>query len=89
MRIDALLYNIRVTNICPGAVETEFSLVRFKQDKQKADATYQGFKPLRAKDVADTIVYCATLAEHITINDLVIMPTAQANTTIFNRSPLP
>ncbi len=85
MRIDCLPYNIKVTNICPGAVETEFSMVRFKGDKEKSDATYKGFTPLTGEDVAETITYCVTLPEHVNINDLVIMPTAQANATLFDR----
>lgn len=85
MRIDCLLYNIKVTNVCPGAVETEFSMVRFKGDKEKNDATYKGFTPLTGEDIADTITYCVTLPEHVNINDLVIMPTAQANSGLFNR----
>ncbi|MBQ9313096.1 MAG: SDR family oxidoreductase [Bacteroidales bacterium] len=85
MRIDCLQHNIKVTNICPGAVETEFSMVRFKGDKEKNDATYKGFKPLTGEDVADSIIYCAMLPEHVNINDLVIMPTAQANSGLFFR----
>lgn len=85
MRIDCLQYNIKVTNICPGAVETEFSMVRFKGDKEKNDATYKGFTPLTGEDIADTITYCAMLPEHVNINDLVIMPTAQANSGLFFR----
>lgn len=85
MRIDCLPYNIKVTNVCPGAVETEFSMVRFKGDKEKNDATYRGFTPLTGEDIADTITYCVTLPEHVNINDLVIMPTAQATSGLFNR----
>lgn len=85
MRIDCLQHNIKVTNICPGAVETEFSMVRFKGDKKKNDDTYQGFTPLTGEDIADTIVYCAFLPKHVCINDLVIMPTAQANSGLFFR----
>ncbi len=85
MRIDCLQNNIKVTNICPGAVETEFSMVRFKGDKAKNDATYKGFTPLTGEDIADTIVYCAFLPKHVCINDLVIMPTAQANSGLFYR----
>lgn len=81
MRIDLLAYNIRVTGIHPGAVETEFSLVRFKGDEEKAKAVYDGFTPLNAADVADVIYFAASRPAHVTINDLVIMPTAQANTT--------
>lgn len=85
MRIDCLPYNIKVTNVCPGAVETEFSMVRFKGDKEKNDATYKGFTPLTGEDIADAITYCVTLPEHVNINDLVIMPIAQANSGLFNR----
>ena len=85
MRIDCLQHNIKVTNICPGAVETEFSMVRFNGDKQKNDATYKGFTPLTGDDIAQTIVFCAYLPAHVCINDLVIMPTAQANSGLFFR----
>jgi len=78
MRIDLLSHNIKVTNVAPGMVETEFSLVRFKGDKEKASTPYKGLKPLTAGDVAEVIYYCATLPEHVNINDVVIMPTAQA-----------
>lgn len=78
-RIDLLRHRIKVTAIHPGAVETEFSLVRFKGERAKADATYTGFTPLSAADIAESIHYCASLPEHICINDLVITCTAQAN----------
>ena len=78
-RMDLLPHKIKVTCINPGAAETEFSLVRFKGDEQKAKAVYQGFEALSAKDIADTIYYCATLPEHVCINDLVITCLAQAN----------
>jgi NADP-dependent 3-hydroxy acid dehydrogenase YdfG len=79
MRIDLLPYSIKVTHIAPGAVETEFSLVRFKGDAQKAAAVYAGYTPLTAADVADAVYYTASLPPHVCINDLVITPTAQAN----------
>ncbi|WP_447641541.1 MULTISPECIES: SDR family NAD(P)-dependent oxidoreductase [Chitinophagaceae] len=78
-RIDLLQYGIKVTSIAPGAAETEFSEVRYKGDKAKADAVYKGYQPLSAADVANTIFYCATLPKHVCINDLVITCTAQAN----------
>lgn len=78
MRIDLLRHNIRVTNIAPGMAETEFSLVRFKGDKKKADAVYTGVDALTADDIADVIYFCATLPAHVCINDLVITPTQQA-----------
>ena len=78
MRIDLLKHGIRVTNIAPGMVETEFSLVRFRGDRERADAVYKGIQPLRGEDVAGAIFYCASLPAHVCINDLVITPTAQA-----------
>ena len=85
MRIDLLKYGIRVTSINPGAVETEFSIVRFKGDKTKADAAYKGFIPLTANDIADTIFYCSTVPAHVCINDLTITCTQQANASIFKK----
>lgn len=79
MRIDLLPHSIKVTNIKPGAVETEFSLVRFKGDTAKANATYEGYQPLSAAEVADTIFYCASLPAHVCINELTITCTAQAD----------
>jgi 3-hydroxy acid dehydrogenase / malonic semialdehyde reductase len=85
MRIDLLPYHIKVTQILPGAVETEFSLVRFKGDEQKAAAIYAGYKPLSAQDIADTVFYTASLPPHVCINELVITPTAQANSYYIHR----
>jgi len=79
MRIDLLPYHIKVTAVHPGAAETEFSVVRFNGDKEKADNVYKGFKPLQPEDVADTIFYCASLPAHVCINDLVITCLQQAN----------
>lgn len=79
MRIDLLKNNIRVTNIAPGMAETEFSIVRFKGDKEKADSVYKGIDALTADDIADVIYYCATLPAHVCINELVITPTQQAS----------
>ncbi len=78
-RIDLLPHKIKVTAIHPGAAETEFSLVRFKGDEAKAKAVYDGFEPLQAADIAETVYYCASLPSHVCINDLVITCTAQAN----------
>ena len=78
MRIDLLKNNIKVTHIAPGMAETEFSLVRFKGDTEKANAVYKGIDALTGDDIADTIFYCATLPAHVCINDLVITPTQQA-----------
>lgn len=85
MRIDLLPYHIKVTQILPGAVETEFSLVRFKGDERKAAAIYAGYKPLTAEDIAETVYYTASLPPHVCINELVITPTAQANSYYVNR----
>lgn len=83
MRIELLPHNIKVTNIAPGAADTEFSLVRFKGNAEMADATYKGFEPLIAQDIADAVFFACTTPKHVCINDLVIMPTAQANATTF------
>ncbi|MFN0081657.1 MAG: SDR family NAD(P)-dependent oxidoreductase [Ferruginibacter sp.] len=85
MRIDLLKHSIKVTSINPGAVETEFSLVRFKGDKDKASATYKNYIPLTANDIADTIFYCATLPAHVCINDLTITCLQQGSATLFNK----
>ncbi|MBN8836415.1 MAG: SDR family NAD(P)-dependent oxidoreductase [Sphingobacteriia bacterium] len=85
MRIDLLPHKIKVTAIHPGAAETEFSLVRFKGDKEKADAVYKGYTPLSANDIADITYYCASLPPHVCINDLVVTPTAQADGIYFHK----
>jgi NADP-dependent 3-hydroxy acid dehydrogenase YdfG len=85
MRLDLLPYGIRVSQIAPGAVETEFSEVRFKGDSDRAKRVYQGYQPLSADDVADAVFYVASRPSHVNINDLLIMPTAQANATKFNK----
>ena len=85
MRIDLLQHRIKVTAIHPGAVETEFALVRFKGDKNKAAETYKGFVPLTAADIADIIFYTASLPPNVCINDLVVTPLSQANAIYFKR----
>lgn len=79
MREDMLKHNIKVTEIRPGMVETEFSLVRFKGDKEKAQSPYHGLVPLFAEDIADAILYVVTRPDHVCINDMEITPMAQAN----------
>lgn len=79
LRIDLLRHHIKVTAIHPGAAETEFSLVRFKQDEAQAKKIYEGYTPLSAEDVADIIFYCASAPAHVCINDLVVTCVAQAN----------
>ncbi len=86
MRIDLLKHNIKVTGIHPGAVETEFSLVRFKGDAATATAAYNGLVPLTGTDIAGIIFYCTSLPAHVCINDLVVTPTQQADAIYFNRN---
>ena len=85
MRIDLLPFGIKVSAINPGMVETEFSEVRFKGDKDRAKTVYQGLIPLSGTDIAETISFILSRPAHVNINDLLIMPTAQANGTIVNR----
>lgn len=85
MRMDLLGTPIRVTEIAPGAVETEFSEVRW-QDKERAKDFYKGFHPLFAQDVADAILYCLTRPVHVDIEQMLIMPTAQASANHLHRS---
>ena len=86
MRIDFLKHNIKVTSVSPGAAETEFSMVRFKDDKEKAGKVYEGFTPLYAEDIADAIIFAVTRPAHVNINDMLIMATAQANACYTNRN---
>ena len=85
MRIDLNKHNIRVAAIHPGAVETDFSKVRFKGDTEKAKAVYAGYKALQAEDIADIIYFVVTRPYHVNIEDLVVYPTAQASATILNK----
>jgi 3-hydroxy acid dehydrogenase/malonic semialdehyde reductase len=85
MRIDLLPYGIKVTGIHPGAVETEFSIVRFHGDEERATKIYEGYEPLMAQDIAETIYFATTRPAHVNINDLVIMPTAQASAFYWNK----
>ena len=85
MRIDLNKHNIRVSAIHPGAVETEFSDVRFKGDTEKAKSVYAGYKALQADDIADIIYFVISRPYHVNIEDLVVYPTAQATPTILNR----
>jgi 3-hydroxy acid dehydrogenase / malonic semialdehyde reductase len=86
MRIDLLKFNIRVSQIAPGAAETEFSLVRFKGDKEKAKAAYTGFMPLLAQDIAEAIWFIISRPEHVCIQDMLVMSTAQASANIFHKN---
>lgn len=85
MRIDLLKHGIKVTQICPGAAETEFSEVRLHGDQEKAKKVYNGYTPMSAEDVASIIYYAASLPENLCINDLVVTSLAQANSFYINR----
>jgi NADP-dependent 3-hydroxy acid dehydrogenase YdfG len=85
LRIDLLKHGIKVSSVSPGAVETEFSLVRFNGDKNKAKQVYKGFTPLFAQDIAETILFIVTRPKHVNIDDVLIMPTDQAFSRDFNR----
>lgn len=85
MRVDLVHDRIKVTNIAPGAVETEFSLVRFKGNQEMASNVYQGYEPLTPDDIASSVFFAASQPENVTINDITIMPTAQASVTVFHK----
>jgi len=85
MRIDMVEFGIKVTQIAPGAVETEFSNVRFKGDDAKADSIYVGYEPLHPEDIADAAYYCSNLPAHVNINDMLIMPIAQASSGVWHK----
>jgi len=86
MRIDLVHDGIKVTNIAPGMVDTEFSLVRFKGDKDRADNVYKGLTPLFGEDIAEVVLFALQRPAHVNLNDIVIMPTAQAAATIIQRN---
>lgn len=85
MRMDLIEHGIRVSQIAPGMVETEFSVVRFDGNQQMADEVYQGFDPLVAEDIADAIAYQVTRPSHVNIADILILPTSQASSTIVRK----
>lgn len=85
MRLDMVNYGIKVTLVCPGAAETEFSLVRFKGDGNRADKVYDGFVPLTADDVADAISYAVSAPDHVDVQDILLMAKAQASATVFHK----
>ncbi|KAA6440109.1 SDR family NAD(P)-dependent oxidoreductase [Dyadobacter flavalbus] len=82
MRLELTQHGIKVTNVAPGAVETEFSLVRFKGDESRAEKVYQGFDPLQASDIADAILYAVNAPARVTIADLTILAAAQSAATV-------
>lgn len=81
MRMDLLNEGIKVTNIAPGLVETEFSLVRFKGDSQRSDSVYTGYEPLKPEDIAESIYFALTQPDHVQLADITILPKAQASAT--------
>lgn len=85
MRLDLNPYNIKISNIAPGAVYTDFSLVRFKGDQERADSVYKGFEPLYAENVADAIKYVVTAPLNVHISDLTILAGAQAAATVIHK----
>ncbi len=86
MRLELVPHGIRVSNIAPGAVETEFSIVRFKGDQKKAKSVYSNFDPLVAQDIADSIFYCINVPSHVQIADMTIFPAAQSDATTIHRA---
>ena len=86
MRMDLNVFGIKVTSINPGLVETEFALVRFKGDEQKAATVYKGIEPLKGEDIADIILYTLTCPAHVVLADITVFPTAQGSSTIVKRN---
>ncbi len=85
MRLDLSKFPIKVSMVCPGAVETEFSIVRFEGDVERAKKVYNGFENLVAQDIADAVWYIASRPQHVNINDIVVMPTAQPMAGVIHR----
>ena len=86
MRLDLVHTPVRVCTVDPGLVETEFSMVRFRGDADRAKAVYQNLKPLTPDDIADTVLFCATRPQHVQIAEMIVLPTAQASTTLVHRN---
>ena len=85
IRIDLNPFGIKVTGIHPGLVETEFSVVRFKGDEERASNVYKGLDPLKAQDIADVILYVLSAPPHVVLADITVFPTAQASATVVRR----
>lgn len=87
MRMDLLPYHIKVTNISPGLAETEFSIVRFKGDTEKASKVYEGYQPLKPEDIADVIFFAASRPAHVNLEEITILPTAQSDSRTVIKNP--
>lgn len=87
LKLDLFGTPIRVSTVDPGLVETEFSEVRFRGDRDRAKTVYQGLQPLTGKDVAEVVLFCATRPPHVNLNEIIVMPTDQASATLINRRP--
>jgi NADP-dependent 3-hydroxy acid dehydrogenase YdfG len=87
MRIDLLEHGIKVTSVDPGAAETEFSVVRFHGDAERAKKAYEGYEPLHPEDIAEIVFFAATRPPHVVLNDIVVTPLAQANTSYMYKKP--
>lgn len=85
LRLDLNGTPVRVSEVAPGMVETEFSLVRFHGDTERASQVYQGLTPLSPDDIADAVVWCATRPAHVNVSEMIVMPTAQASPTMVHR----
>ena len=85
LRVELLGQPVRVTEVAPGLVETEFSLVRFAGDEERANSVYRGLDPLTAQDIADCVVWAATRPSHVNIDEIVVRPRDQATATMVNR----
>lgn len=86
MRIDLIQHGIRVSQVAPGMVETEFSVVRFDGDEEKAREVYEGFEPLKAEDVADAVLYQVTRPAHVNVADILLLPSAQASSVVVSKT---
>jgi len=85
IRLDVIDKGIRVSSVDPGLVETEFSIVRFSGDKERAKNVYSGIKPLTAEDIAEAVLFCANRPAHVNINEVILTPVAQASATLVQR----